>query len=128
MWRCTGVPRNVYDFLSPCKPLCRCAQARHFVIGCWLVVAIMRDPGVGTLQGALPSMPAGLSSWALRRMVRSGQWDAQAVLSGMSQKVLRTLPPPADGRLDLSGDTTHKTKRGRQPPLGHVPRQRESSP
>lgn len=61
-------------------------------------------------------------------MVRSGQWDAQAVLSGMSQKVVRTLPPPADGRLYLIGDTTHKTKRGRKHPLGHVTRQSESSP
>ena len=128
MWRCTCVPRNVYDFLYPFKPLCRCAQARHFVIFCWLVVAIMRDPGVGTLKGALPYVPAGLSYWALLRMLRSGQWDAQAVLRGMSQKVLRTLPPPADGRLYLIGDTMHKTKRGRQHPLGHVTRQSESSP
>lgn len=56
MWRCTCVPRNVYDFLYPFKPLFRCAQARHFVIFCWLVVAIIRDPGVGTLKGTLPYM------------------------------------------------------------------------
>lgn len=128
MWRCTCVPRNVYDFLYPFKPLFRCAQARHFVIFCWLVVALIRDPGVGTLKAALPYVPAGLSYWALLRMVRSGQWDAQAVLRGMSQKVLRTLPPPANGRLYLIGDTTHKTKRGRQHPWGHVTRQSESSP
>jgi hypothetical protein len=128
MWRCTCVPRNVYDFLSPCKPLLRCAPARHFVIFCGLVVAIMRAPGVGTLTGALPSVPTGLSYGALLRMLRSGQWDAQAVLRGMSQKGLRTLPPPADGRLDLLGDTTHNTKRGRQHPLGHVTRHSASSP
>ena len=63
----------------------------------------------------------------LLRMVCSGQWDAHAVLSGMSKKVLRGLPPPADRRLYLIGDTTHKTKRGRQHPLGHVTRQSESS-
>jgi hypothetical protein len=128
MWQCTCVPRNVYDFLSPFKPRFRCAQARHFVLFCWLVVAIIRDPGVGTLKGALPYVPAGLSYWALLRMLRSGQWDAQAVLRGMSKKVVRILPPPANGRLYLIGDTTHKTKRGRQHPLGHVPRQSESSP
>jgi hypothetical protein len=54
MWRCPCVPRTVYDFLYPFKPLCRCAQARHLVLCCGLVVAIMRDPGVGPLQGALP--------------------------------------------------------------------------
>ena len=128
MWPFTCLPRNVYDVLYPFKPLFRCGQGRHFVIFAWLLVAIIRDPGVGTLKGVLPYVPAGLSYWALLRMVRSGQWDAQAVLSGMSQKVVRTLLPPADGRLYLIGDTTHKTKRGRKHPLGHVTRQSESSP
>jgi hypothetical protein len=100
----------------------------HCVICCWLVVAIIRAPGVGTLKGALPSVPAGLSYWALLRLVRSGPWDAQAVLRGRSTKVLRTLPPPADGRLSLIGDTTHKTQRGRQHPWGHVTRHSASSP
>jgi hypothetical protein len=63
MWQFTCVPRTVYDFLYPFKPLFRCAQARHFVIFCWLVVAIICDPGVGTLKGALPYVPAGLSYW-----------------------------------------------------------------
>ena len=128
MWRCTCLARNVYDFLYPFKPLFRCAQARHFVICAWLLVAIIRDPGVGTLKSALPYVPAGWSYGALLRMVRSGQWDAQAVLRGMSKKVLRPLPPPADGRLYLIGDPTHKTKRGRKHPLGLVTRQSESSP
>jgi len=128
MWRCTCVPRTVYDFLYSFKPLFRCAQARHFVIFCWLVVAIIRDPGVGTLKGLLPYVPAGLSYWALLRMLRSGQWDAQAVMSGMAKQVLRSFPPAADGVLYLIGDTTHKPKRGRQHPLGYFTRQSESSP
>ena len=49
-------------------------------------------------------------------------------MEGMAQKVLRSLPPPADGKLDLIGDPTHKPKRGKQHPLGHVTRQRTSSP
>ena len=35
MWRFTCLPRTVYDFLYPFKPLFRCSQARHFVIFCW---------------------------------------------------------------------------------------------
>ena len=58
MWRCTCVPRNVYDFLYPFKPLFRCTQARHFVIFCWLLVGIIRDPGAGTLKGLCPYLPA----------------------------------------------------------------------
>jgi hypothetical protein len=128
MWRCTCLPRNVYDFLYPFKPLFRCSQARHFVIFCWLLVAIIRDPGTGTLKGLCPYLPTPLAYWSLIRMLRAGKWDAQAVLSGMADKVLRSLPPAADGKLFLMGDTTHKPKRGRQHPLGHVTRQSESSP
>ena len=89
MWRCTCLPRTVYDFLYPFKPLFRCAQARHFVIFCWLLVAIIRDPGAGTLKGLCPYLPPHLSYWALIRMLRSGKWDAQVVMTGIAEKVLR---------------------------------------
>lgn len=128
MWQFTCLPRTVYDFLYPFKPLFRCSQARHFVIFCWLLVAIIRDPGAGTLKGLCPYLPPHLSYWALIRMLRSGKWEAQAVMHGMADKVLRSLPPPADGRLYLIVDTTHKSKRGKQHPLGHLTRQSKSSP
>jgi Transposase DDE domain len=128
MWRFTCLPRNVYDFLYPFKPLFRCTQARHFVIFAWLLVAIIRDPGAGTLKGLCPYLPPHLSYWALIRMLRSGKWDAQAIMNGMADKVLRSLPPAADGKLYLIGDTTHKPKRGKKHPLGHVTRQSSSSP
>ena len=128
MWRFTCLPRNVYDFLYPFKPLFRCTQARHFVIFAWLLIAIIRDPGAGTLKGLCPYLPPHLSYWALIRMLRSGKWDAQAVMNGMADKVLRSLPPAADGKLYLIGDTTHKPKRGTKHPLGHVTRQSNSSP
>lgn len=98
------------------------------MIFCWLLVAIIRDPGTGTLKGLCPYLPPPLSYWAVIRMLRSGKWDAQAVMSGMGKKVLRSLPPSNDGKLYLIGDTTHKPKRGRQHPLGLVTRHSESSP
>ncbi len=128
MWQFTCLPRTVYDFLDPFKPLFRCSQARHFVIFGWLLVAIIRDPGAGTLKGLCPYLPPHLSYWALIRMLRSGKWDAQAVLHGMANKVMRSLPPPEDGKLELIVDTTHKPKRGKQHPLGYVTRQSNSSP
>jgi hypothetical protein len=39
-----------------------------------------------------PNVPSGLSYWALLRMVRSGQWDAQAVMSGMAKQVMKFQP------------------------------------
>ena len=118
MWRFTCLPRNVYDFLYPFKPLFRCSQARHFVIFCWLLVAIIRDPGAGTLKGLCPYLPPHLSYWALIRMLRSGKWDAQAVMNGMAEKVLRSLPPAADGKLYLIGDTTSQAQTGQETSLG----------
>jgi hypothetical protein len=128
LWQFPGFARPVYDFLSPFKPLVRCAHARHFGIFCWFLVGIIRDPGAGTRTGVCPAVPPPLSSWALIRLRRSGKWDAQAVLTGMAEKVLRSLPPAAEGTLYLSGDTTHKPKRGRQHPLGHVTRHSASAP
>ena len=53
-------PQRIRLSLALQAPFSRCAS-KHFVIFCWLVVAIIRDPGVGTLKGALPYVPAGLS-------------------------------------------------------------------
>lgn len=92
------------------------------------MVASIRDPGAGTLKGRCPSLPRHLSYWALIRMRRSGKWDAQAVMTGMAHKVVRALPPAANGTRYLLGDTTHKPTRGRQHPLGHVTRHSASSP
>src|SRR6266487_4244234 len=51
MWDRTCIPRKVYQVLSPCKRHFRCAQAQHFLVFCWLVIALIRDPGKGTLKG-----------------------------------------------------------------------------
>ena len=61
-------------------------------------------------------------------MIRSGQWDAAAVIEGMAPTTLRTLPPPADGVLSLLGDSTLQDKRGRKHPLGQTTRHREHDP
>ena len=128
MWGHTCIPRKVYQVLYPCKRHFRCAQAHHFLVFCWLVVALIRAPGKGTLKGLKPYLPATLPYWTTLRMVRSAQWDAQAVLTQMAMTTLRTLPPPADGVLYLLGDSTLKAKRGRQHPLGYTTRQSESAP
>ena len=44
-------PRKVYQVLFPFKRYFRCAQAQHFLVFCWLVVALIRDPGKSTLKG-----------------------------------------------------------------------------
>jgi hypothetical protein len=114
--------------LYPFKRRFRCAQAQHFLVFCWLVVALIRAPGKGTLKGLRPYLPAKLPYWTIVRLVRSGQWDAQAVMQEMAAATLRALPPPADGVLYLIGESTLKEKRGRKHPLGHTTRHSESAP
>jgi Transposase DDE domain len=128
MWGSTRIPSKVYQVLYPFKRHFRCVQAQHFLVFCWLVMALIRDPGKGTLKGLKPYLPAKLPYWTTVRMVRSGQWNAQAVLTDMATATLRSLPPPADGVLYLIGDSTLKPKRGRKHPLGHFTRHGEHEP
>jgi hypothetical protein len=60
-----------------------------------VILALIRDLGTVTLKGLKPSLPTKLPSWTPVRMVRTGQRDAQAVLTNMAAAMLRSLPPPA---------------------------------
>jgi hypothetical protein len=93
-----------------------------------LVMALIRDPGKGTLKGLQSYLPPTLKYWTTVRMIRSGQWDAEAVGCDMATATLRALPPPADGVLYLIGDSTLKDKRGRKHPLGHMTRHSAHDP
>jgi len=62
------------------------------------------------------------------RMVRSGPWDADVLVTQMSQDVLNGLPAPEDGIIHLSADKTRKDKCGRKQPLGWVNRDSAHSP
>jgi hypothetical protein len=128
MWDRTCIPRKVYQVLYPCKRHFRCAQAQHFLVFCWLLIAVIRDPGKGTLKGLGAYLPLKLPYWTTLRMVRSSQWDAIAVMTQMAAATLRTLPPPADGVLYVIGDSTVKEKCGRKHPLGHTTRHGEHEP
>jgi Transposase DDE domain group 1 len=128
MWGSTRLPTKIYQVLYPLKRHFRCAQGQHFLVFCWLLIALIRDPGKGTLKGLMSYLPPTLQYWTTMRMIRSGQWDAAAVIKGMATTTLQTLPPPADGVLYLIGDSTLKAKRGRKHPLGHTTRHSEHDP
>ena len=110
MWGSTRIPSKVYQALYPLKKHFRCAQARHFLVCCWLLMALIRDPGKGTLKGLKPYLPPTLKYWTTLRMIRSRQWDPQAVVCTMATGTLRALPPPDDGVLSLIGESTLKDK------------------
>jgi hypothetical protein len=91
--------------LYPCKRHFRCAQAQHFLVCSWVLIALLRDPGKGTLKGLGTSLPLTLPYGTTLRMVRASQWEAAAVMAQMAAATLRTLPPggPSRGRCCLPG-------------------------
>jgi hypothetical protein len=92
------------------------------------LIVLILDNGKGMLKELCQYLPPKFGYWTLMRMVRSGPWDADALVSGMSRDVLNWLPPAADGVIHLSADKTRKDKRGRQHPLGLVTRESAHSP
>src|SRR4029453_15311751 len=60
MWGSTCIPRKVYQGLYPLTRHFGCAQAQHFLVFCWLLMALIRDPGKGTLKGLKPYLPTTL--------------------------------------------------------------------
>ena len=126
-----GVPHASPARYTRCSTHSRALSLRsgqHFLVCCWLLMALIRDPGKGTLKGLKPYLPPTLQYWTTVRMVRSGQWDAQAVVSDMATATLRAATAPADGVLYLIGDSTLKPKRGRKHPVGHTIRHSEHDP
>ena len=123
----TVLPGNVYDFLYQFKSYFRCKQSKHFVLFCWLMVMLIIDQGKGKIKGLSRMMPQRIKYWALMRMIRSGQWDAQELLEDIVGQVLLWLPPACDGVLYLIGDTTLKGKRGKKHPFGHKARMNDHS-
>ncbi len=76
----TCIPEKIYDFLYPFKVHFRCAQARHFMLFCWLLMMLLVDTNKGTLKELSRLMPERIKYWALMRMVRSGYWDEVALI------------------------------------------------
>jgi hypothetical protein len=61
MGGCIGIPSTVYHVLYPLKRHFRCAQARHLLVFCWLLIALIRDPGKGTRKGLQAYLPPTLT-------------------------------------------------------------------
>jgi hypothetical protein len=127
MWGSTRIPSKVYQALYPLQKHCRCVQARHFwsAVGWYSVEA---RSGQRDAQGLQAYLPSTLQYRTTLRMMRSGQWDAQAVVGTIATATLRTLPPPTDSVLSLIGESTLRDKRGRTHPLGHTTRHSAHDP
>src|SRR2546430_15518289 len=95
MWGSTRIPSKVYQVLYPLKKHFRCVQARDFLVCCWLVMALIRDPGKVTLKGLHTYLPSTLKYWTTLRMMRQGQWDAAHMGCDLRTATPRARPPTA---------------------------------
>jgi Transposase DDE domain len=126
--RLKRIPQRVANCLYPLSSYLNCPQGQHFRLFCWLLVSLIICQGSATLKALNSLMPRGLRYWTLLRLVRAGYWDASALIEEFSQTVLYTLPPPADGLLHLTSDSTVKSKTGRQQPLARKMRTNAFAP
>jgi hypothetical protein len=95
---------------------------------CWLLVTLIGIEGGARLKALTRLMPGSLAYWTVLRMLRSGYWDAACLVDALSEAVLAALPPPADGVLHLTGDSTVTERTGEQQPLARKTRTNEVAP
>jgi Transposase DDE domain len=122
------IPQRVSNALAPLAASFACPQGPHFRIFCWLLVALIVIEGGATLKARCRLLPRALAYGTVLRMMRSGYWDAAVLVDTLSVAVLATLPPPADGVLHLTGDSTIADRTGEQQPLARKTRTNEFAP
>jgi Transposase DDE domain len=126
--RLSRIPQRVSNVLAPVAGSFTCPQGRHFRVFCWLLVTLIVSEGGAKLKALTRLMPRTLAYWTVLRMMRSGYWDAAVLVEELSVATLTTLPPPADGVLHLTGDSTIAERTGEQQPLARKTRTNEYAP
>jgi hypothetical protein len=126
--RLSRIPQRISNVLAPLASSFRCPQGQHFRVFCWLLVTLLVSEGGATLKALTRLMPSSLAYWTVLRMLRSGYWEAAFLVDAMSEAVLAALPPPADGVLHLTGDSTVTARTGEKQPLARKTRPNEYAP
>lgn len=126
--RLSRIPQRVSNALASVAVSFSCPQGQHFRVFCWLLVTLIVIEGGARLKALTELMPRSLAYWTVLRMLRSGYWDAAFLVDAMSEAVLAALPPPADGVLHLTGDSTVTERTGEQQPLARKTRTNEYAP
>ena len=126
--RLSRIPQRVSNALASVASAFSCPQGQHFRVFCWLLVTLIISEGGATLKALTRLMPDSLAYWTVLRMMRSGYWDAAFLVDAMSEAVLAALPPPADGVVHLTGDSTVTERTGEKQPLARKTRTNEYAP
>jgi Transposase DDE domain len=126
--RLSRIPQRVSNALASVAGSFSCPQGQHFRVFCWVLVTLIVSEGGAKLKALTRLLPHSLAYWTVLRMMRSGYWDAAFLVDAMSEAVLASLPPPADGVLHLTGDSTVTERTGKKQPLARKTRTNESAP
>lgn len=101
---------------------------RHRLMLCWLIVMQALFPGRKTLAELARWTPTEVTAWRLRRLLQAAYWEVHVLVEWWAQEALRTLPPPQDGVMTLTGDSSDKPKRGKRNPMAQKGRKSEHHP
>src|SRR4029077_13474054 len=101
---------------------------RHYLVFCWLMVALLVCFEKATLQALARHIPAHVAAWHLRRLLAAGRWQWARVLEWLVSQALGAFPPPRDDVLYLVVDSTLKGKRTKHNPLAKKGRLNEYAP
>jgi hypothetical protein len=125
MIRMTRLPEEVTRLLAPLKPS---FSYRHYLVFCWLLVALLVCFEKTTLQALARHIPAHVAAWHLRRRLAAGRWQWARVREWLVSQALGAFPPPRDGVRYLVVDSTLKGKRTKHNPLAKKGRLNEYAP
>jgi hypothetical protein len=85
-------------------------------------------PGRKTLAELARWMPAEVTVWRWRRLLKASYWNIHMLGTWWAHAALSTLPPPEDGVITLTGDGSDKPKRGQKNPIAQTGRKSQHDP
>jgi len=103
-------------------------KSRHRLMLCWLIVMQALFPGRKTLAEFARWTPTAVTAWRLRRLLKATYWEVHVLVAWWAHEALSLFPPPEDGVMTLTGDSSEKPKRGTNNPIAQKGRKSEHHP
>ncbi|MBF0495313.1 MAG: transposase [Deltaproteobacteria bacterium] len=72
--------------------------------------------GPRTLTRLSQQGPSWLAEWHFRKLLSSGYWSLNILLTWFADKAIKAFPAPRDKVVYVAGDGSHKNKRGKKSP------------
>jgi hypothetical protein len=103
-------------------------KAPHRLSLIWIIVMQALFPGRKTVAELARWTPSQITEWRCRRLLKATYWEAHRLIAWWAHQVISVLPPPEDGVLTLTGDSSDKPKRGKKNPVAQKGRKSQHDP